>query len=388
MRVLIINSMFYTQAYRRCVDELGMLPDIDLTVLTVDSWIMNDRVGMADPLAADAPYAFVKGKTLWSGKENRGFYTSGLARAFKLSKPDIIFLMEEPFSLFALQVLFFRALFAPNAPIVFFTWNNLSFREFDYRPSLWYRLVSRWTLDRFAGALTANDDGIKVLRDTGFGKPIEKIGYGVETERFVNREELALNALRSRLGLNTDTIVIGYIGRILWMKGLDLLLEAVAMLEREDIRILLVGSGEYENELFRLAQKLGVAEKIIHLQSVPHQEVAQYMQLIDIFVLPSRRVKMWAEQFGRVAIEAMAAGAIVIGSDSGAIPEVIGDGGFIFEENDKYSLAIALHKALDLSPQQRTAMIAHARERAQTGFTWRKFATQAAGFIHSIYRSR
>ncbi|HET9137383.1 MAG TPA: glycosyltransferase [Candidatus Kapabacteria bacterium] len=388
MRVLIINSMFYTQAYRRCVDELGKFPDIELTVLTVDSWIMNDRVGMADPLAPDAPYAFVKGTTGWSGKENRGFYTSGLATAFKLSKPEVIFLMEEPFSLFALQVLFFRAIFAPNAPIVFFTWNNLSFRVFDYRPSIWYRLVSRWTLDRFAGALTANDDGIQVLRDAGFGKPIEKIGYGVETERFAHRDELTLNSLRSCLGLNANTIVIGYIGRILWMKGLDLLLEAIAMLEREDIRILLVGSGDYESEFLRLAQKLGLAGQIIHLPSIPHNEVAQYMQLIDIFVLPSRRVKMWAEQFGRVAIEAMAAGAIVIGSDSGAIPEVIGDGGFIFEENDKYSLAIALHKALDLSPEQRSSMIAHARERAQTTFTWRKFATQAAGFIQNIYRSR
>lgn len=380
--------MFYTQAYRRCADELGKLPDIELTVLTVDNWVMNGRVGLADPLAPDAPYGFVKGRVGWSGKENRGFYLSGLSNAFKLSRPEVIFLMEEPFSLFALQILFFRTLFAPNIPIVFFTWNNLSFRIFDYRPSLWYRMVSRWTLDRFAGALTANNDGIKVLRDSGFAKPIAKIGYGVETEKFSSPGESTTAELRASLGLDNDTIIIGYIGRILWMKGLDLLLEAIAMLERDDIKLLLVGSGEYETQLFELARTLKLEGKIVHFPSVPHNEVARYMQLIDIFVLPSRRVKMWAEQFGRVVIEAMAAGAIVIGSDSGAIPEVIGDAGFIFEENDKYSLAIALHKALDLSSEERAAMISRGKERAQNGFTWRKFATEAAAFIHNIYRSR
>src|SRR5438874_2370885 len=134
MRVLIVNSMFANRLYRRAADELGKLTEIDLTMLTVDRWVMNGRPMPFEELQAGTPYATIVGKAGWRGKENRGFYRSGLTRAFNLAKPDVLFLMEEPFSVFALQVLTARAVLAPNIPVVFFTWNNLSLDTFDYRP--------------------------------------------------------------------------------------------------------------------------------------------------------------------------------------------------------------------------------------------------------------
>ncbi len=387
MRVLIINSMFYTSAYRRCVDELGAQPGIDLTVLTVDGWIMNDRLSTTEPLSANAPYSFIIGKALWKGKENRGFYISGIARAFQVSQPEIIFLMEEPFSLFALQILFYKNLYSPISKIVFFTWNNLSFSEFDYRPSAWYRMVSRWILDRCDGALTANSDGMSVLRNARFFQPIETIGYGVRTDRFINRDDDRLEKLRSELGITSDEIIIGYVGRLLQMKGLDLLIESFATIDEPKLRLLIVGSGEYEQTLLAQADHLGIRNKIIHFPSVAHHEVPAYMQLINIFVLPSRRYRMWAEQFGRVLVEAMAAGAIVIGSDSGAIPEVIGNAGFIFSENNAIALREALHKALHLDSNARATLQAIGRERASKEYSWERFAKQAAVFLKRIRES-
>src|SRR5690349_3311541 len=125
MRVLIVNSMFANRLYRRAADELGALPNVELTMLTVDEWVMNGRTMPFDELQVCAPYATVVGKAGWRGKENRGFYRSGILRAFDLAKPDVLFLMEEPFSVFAFQILTARALVAPNIPVVFFTWNNL-----------------------------------------------------------------------------------------------------------------------------------------------------------------------------------------------------------------------------------------------------------------------
>ena len=376
--------MFYTSAYRRCADELGVQPEIDLTVLTVDGWIMNDRLSNTETLSENAPYSFIIGKALWKGKENRGFYISGLRCAFHLSQPEIIFLMEEPFSLFALQILFLKNLYSPNSKIVFFTWNNLSFSEFDYRPSVWYRMVSRWTLDRFDGALTANSDGITVLGNTGFAKPIEKIGYGVRTDRFIEHDNDRVEKLRAEIGITPDQVIIGYVGRLLRMKGLDILLEAFASLDNPNLRLLIVGSGEYEQEFMEQAERLGIRDRIIHYPSVAHEDVPAYMQLINIFVLPSRRYRMWAEQFGRVLVEAMAAGAIVIGSDSGAIPEVIGNAGFVFRENNVVSLREALNNALALDSNARSQLLSIGRERASKEYSWERFATQAAAFLKRI----
>src|SRR5437868_4974312 len=167
MRVLAINSMFANRLYRRAADELGTYDDIDLTILSVDRWRMNDRPMPFAELQAGAPYRTVIGNAKWQGKENRGFYSSGLTRAFQLSKPDVLFLMEEPFSVFALQTLLTKQLLAPLAKVLFFSWNNLSLTEFDYRPSIFYRNVARWTLPRMDAALTANQDGIQVLREVG-----------------------------------------------------------------------------------------------------------------------------------------------------------------------------------------------------------------------------
>src|ERR1700679_553673 len=104
MRTLIVNSMFASTVYRRCADELGAITGIDLTMLTVDSWIMNGRNMPFEPILPESTdnirstYATVVGKAVWQGYENRGFYRSGIFRAFQISRPDVLFLMEEPFS--------------------------------------------------------------------------------------------------------------------------------------------------------------------------------------------------------------------------------------------------------------------------------------------------
>ncbi len=375
-----MNSMFASAAYRRCADELGAIPGVTLTMLSVKEWRMNGLRMPFDAVSADAPYATVVGNAAWRGYENRGFYTSGLLRAFQISRPEILFLMEEPFSIFAAEILFAKSLVAPNIPVIFFTWNNLSLTTFDYRPSFFYRNIARRTLPRMQYGLTANSDGIEVLRKAGFRKPIRTIGYGVDTAAFQLQNPNRSRELRASLNIGSDDIVIGYIGRILQMKGVDLLVEAFAELKAQHrnrgIKLLLVGSGEAEQEIMRLAQVRGIVDFIRHVASVPQREVPDYMRALDVLVLPSRRQAMWAEQFGRVLVEAMAAGKIVIGSSSGAIPEVIGDAGFVFPENDSDALAGSLGQAIALPPDDRAQLLARANTRAEY-FSWRRFARDA-----------
>jgi len=384
MRTLIVNSMFASAAYRRCADELGAIPGMDLSMLTVKEWRMNGLPMPFDALSPNAPYATVMGKAAWQGYENRGFYTSGLLRAFRISRPEVLFLMEEPFSIFAAEILFAKSILAPGIPVVFFTWNNLSLTTFDYRPSFFYRTIARQTLPRMHYGLTANSDGIEVLRKTGFTKPIQTVGYGVDTAAFQSRNRDRAQEIRQALEIGADEIVISYIGRLLAMKGVDLLIEGFAQLKTQRpgqrMKLLLVGSGEAEQEVMRLAQARGIADDIRHVPSVPQRDIPDYMHVLDILVLPSRRHRMWAEQFGRVLVEAMAAGKIVIGSSSGAIPEVIGDGGFIFPENDFTALAASLAQAISLSPNDRAGLLERSRMRAEY-FSWQRFARDAFGAI-------
>jgi len=349
---------------------------------------MNGRPMPFEPLSANASYATAVGSAAWRGYENRGFYTSGLLRAFQISRPEVLFLMEEPFSIFAAEILMAKSIVAPRIPVVFFTWNNLSLTKFDYRPSFFYRNVARWTLPRMHYGLTANSDGINVLRKAGFTKPIRTIGYGVDTAAFQSQNSGQSNEIRASLNIGADDIVIGYIGRLLRMKGVDLLIEAFAQLKARHphlaMKLMLVGSGEMEQEIMRLAQARGIADAMRHVPSVPQREVPNYMSALDILVLPSRRQAMWAEQFGRVLVEAMAAGKIVIGSSSGAIPEVIGDAGFVFPENDSTALARTLDQAFSLSREDRAQHIARAHARAEY-FSWRRFARDAHESLEYCY---
>jgi glycosyltransferase involved in cell wall biosynthesis len=385
VRVLIINSMFASSVYRRCADELGSHADIELTVLTVDAWVMNSKVMPLDPPVGAAPYKLIAGRAAWRGKENRGFYVSGLVRAILESRPEVIFLMEEPFSIFALQCTLLCRVLAPEARIINFTWNNLSLREFDYRPTLIYRTIARYVLPKLSFALTANLQGVEVLRAEGFTKPAISVGYGVDSDAF-DRERYDPFEIRRRIGFDPNQIVIGYVGRLKWMKGLDLLIAAIAKIRERNsnVRLLIVGSGEDEAAIYKSIKSAGLDDIVTSVSAVTQTSVPEWMQAIDILVLPSRRVGMWAEQFGRVLVEAMAAGKVVIGSTSGAIPEVIGDGGFTFKENDADDLVRTIECAITLPDQEKLELLERARIRAREHYTWKRFAADVRSAILHI----
>ena len=105
------------------------------------------------------------------------------------------------------------------------------------------------------------------------------------------------------------------------------------------------------------------------LPGVPHSDVPDLLAAIDVLTLPSRTLPRSKEQFGRVLIEGMAAGCVVIGSDSGAIPEVIGDAGLVFPENDVEGLAAALRRVLG-DPGLAASLRAAGRRRVKERYTW------------------
>ncbi|MBD3184450.1 glycosyltransferase, partial [Candidatus Poribacteria bacterium] len=156
---------------------------------------------------------------------------------------------------------------------------------------------------------------------------------------------------------------------LLEMKGLSTLIKAFSLLEHENLKLLLVGSGEYKDKMLKIAGDLGISHNLIFTDSVPAEDVPKYINCMDVLVLPSITTSGWVEFFGRVLVEAMVCRVPVIGSSSGEIPNVVGDAGLIFHEGDERDLKDKLDmviKDVDL----RQSLIEKGYDRATSLFIW------------------
>jgi len=132
-----------------------------------------------------------------------------------------------------------------------------------------------------------------------------------------------------------------------------------------------------------VAEELGVDSRIRWVSHVSSVEIPQYMNALDVVVLPSRTTLRWKEQFGRVLIEAMACETAVVGSNSGEIPNVIGDAGRVFPEENVEALVEDLH-ALYESSEIRGELGARGRARVLKNFTHRRIAEETVKFYESV----
>ncbi|WP_158288560.1 glycosyltransferase family 4 protein [Ornithinimicrobium flavum] len=143
----------------------------------------------------------------------------------------------------------------------------------------------------------------------------------------------------------SDFLRVVFVGRMIRDKGADILLKAIASLNRRDIHLTLVGSRgftasdpltKYEVEIRQMAASLG--NRVSIRPFLARSEVASILSRSDVLVVPSR----WAEPFALTVREGQAAGLAVIASNIGGIPEALGGHGVLVEPDDPSSLAEAL----------------------------------------------
>ncbi|HSW08979.1 TIGR04063 family PEP-CTERM/XrtA system glycosyltransferase [Aquabacterium sp.] len=180
-------------------------------------------------------------------------------------------------------------------------------------------------------------------------------------------------ALQARYGLEGKT-VIGFIGSFYGYEGLDLLLDAAALLLQRDpgVRLLLVGGGKQEAALKAQAKRLGLEDKVIFVGRVPHAEVQRYYDLIDVLAYPRRSMRLTELVTPLKPLEAMAQGRLFVASDVGGHRELIRhrDNGWLFKADSAQALADALAELLAqraIWPQLRAA----GRHYVETERNWR-----------------
>lgn len=185
----------------------------------------------------------------------------------------------------------------------------------------------------------------------GRGIPADRVTVipnAVDTREFqVNRAPDA--ALAAELGLAGKT-VIGFAGSFYAYEGLDLLLDAAAILRprHPDLHLLLVGGGPQERALKAQADMLGLAEQVVFAGRVPHNEVQRYYDLIDVLAYPRHRMRLTDIVTPLKPLEAMAQGKMFVASDVGGHRELVRDGetGFLFPAGDAYALARSVDEVL------------------------------------------
>ena len=211
---------------------------------------------------------------------------------------------------------------------------------------------------------------------------------GVDEGLFCPQEQ---PQLRQQQSIPENDFVVGFVGRFVPEKGLFTLFQALGTLINLPWTLVLLGRGPLKDELKSQAQTLGIAERIRWIESVPHDAVPDYINLMDTLVLPSETTYEfktltsvgWKEQFGHVLIEAMACQVPVIGSDSGEIPHVIDDSGLVFPEKDYEALADRL-KQLIQQPEQRRSLAKKGYERAMKQYTNKALATELLTFYQEL----
>ncbi len=148
--------------------------------------------------------------------------------------------------------------------------------------------------------------------------------------------------LKRKLGLQ-DMRLIGFIGSFYAYEGLDVLLRAVpALLARQpNLRVLLVGGGPQDANLRQQAIQLGIADKVVFTGRVPHEQVQQYYDLLDVLVYPRLSMRLTDLVTPLKPLEAMAQGRVLAASDVGGHLELIEHGktGVLFKADDPHSLA-------------------------------------------------
>jgi glycosyltransferase involved in cell wall biosynthesis len=137
------------------------------------------------------------------------------------------------------------------------------------------------------------------------------IPHGVDTSKFHPEVEISPE-------INSNKLSILYVGRLAPRKGLDLAFKSIAELKEIDIEFIIAGEGRHKQRLKKLAQNLGILDRIQFLGYVSEKKLPSLYATADIFLLPSRY-----EGYGLVLLESMACGTPAIAADVGGIPTVI-----------------------------------------------------------------
>jgi glycosyltransferase involved in cell wall biosynthesis len=322
----------------------------------------------SEPVLSSEAFPIVEVSVRSPGDINRHSYADvdAVAHLAVEHRVDLVDLCEEPFSRAAGQLL-------PRLPrdlaVVMYSAQNL-----DKRWPPPFQAYERRSFQRVHAFYPCSHQAASVLRGKGFGGLVVPLPLGYDEGLFPFGEQ----------SLSHGDLRLALVGRMVQEKGVCDAIWVLANLRGErgiDAHLVLAGSGPALADAIALADQLGVGDHVEHLPWLPADRLGELLRNTHVVLTPSRSTATWAEQFGRMIVEAQASGCVVVGYDSGSISEVAGPGALLVDEGNLHSLAGAAARALgdDEEFQERRQS---GRELARAR-TWSSVASQQV----EIYRA-
>jgi sugar transferase (PEP-CTERM/EpsH1 system associated) len=244
-------------------------------------------------------------------------------------------------------------------------------------------MVQNWAWRRVDQVLSVSSTlATRMAAEVGFpAAGIRTIRNGVDLSRFQQRSQ---SEARQLLGLDPTALVVGTVGRLVPVKNQALLLDAVAALQRRNVRLtaVIVGDGPLKQELASRAEALGIAPSVRLLGERP--DVERVLAAFDVFVLTSV-----SEGLSNTIQEAMASGLPVVATRVGGADELVDQDrtGVLVPSNDPIALADALESLL-VAPERRLTMARAARTRAQSEFSLDKMVGAYEELYYGLMQRR
>lgn len=390
MKILVVSHTYIVDINCEKLQALAQLdPSVEVTVIVPKRWRpggVQNRIIEPQP-RQEGNFRVIPVSNFSENNQAALIFGLEIIPILKQIKPQIIQVEQGAKSLGYAQLITLNKLLKIGAKNLFFTWWNLPYT--NKFPISW---LEKYNLKNTDGLIAGNQDAIDILREHGYtnkAKVMPQLGVNEQLFSPCSQPQLA-----DDLGIKYDDFVIGFVGRFVKEKGILTLINSLSRILNLSWKLLLLGRGELENTILSEAEKIGIKDRLILVESVTHDQVFRYINLMNTLVLPSEttyQVKTltavgWKEQFGHVLIEAMACKVPVIGSNSGEIPNVIDNAGLIFPEGDALALGNCLRQLIE-QPNLAQKLGELGYERVRKKYTNQALAQQQLDFYRELVNS-
>ena len=379
MRILITWHAAVEPSYRKLFSELA-LQGAEIKLIVPSEWAEGGRLVAFQHDKSDR-YDILPLNTIFTNRIRAFFYPDvrKLYKEISDFEPDIIHIMEEPFSFAAVEFMLLAKHAAPKSKIALFSFENI-----DFLQRFPYSRAQSFNLKNSDAIVVVPEEGINLWKDRGFKKHIVHIPIGIDTDLFRKVSGDIIPEPIKDIQRN-GAFKIGYVGRVIKEKGVDTLIEAVSRLKKKGkyCFLYIVGNGDYKDVLAVKSEENSIKEYVKFIPALKQEDLPGFYSVIDALVLPSNTTPGWKEQFGRVIVEAMACEVPVIGSSSGEIPNVIGDVGLVFPEGDVTVLADCIEKLME-DENLRKEYAMRGKKRAVKNYSWKAIAKDYIGMYEGL----